>query len=167
MMGQEPPKPLIGIIDLKIGQELSIYFRARMMLITGKIHGINIVKPCPIFIERVKDDDYMEVATLVPARLAEMPLEAHACIIAACTLIHHSEARHIIEESEHDVVVAPKAVIHAAAARYGVDPSEMMAHFPIIRNFLLHKRLQIPQTIEAAIHKIGAQSTVAMRKTLH
>ena len=155
-MGQEPPKPLIGIIDLKIGQELSIYFRARMMLITGKIHGINVVKPCPIFIERVKDDDYMEVATLVPARL-----------IAACTLIHHSEARHIIEESEHDVVVAPKAVIHAAAARYGVDPSEMMAYFPIIRNFLLHKRLQIPQTIEAAIHKIGAQSTVAMRKTLH
>ena len=160
-------KSPVGVLDLRIGQELHLYFRARMTLVHGKLGGISLVKPCPVFIERVRDDDFIEIATLRRASLHDLPLPAHACIVATATLLYHSETPHIIEESEADVVVAPKAVIHAAAARYGVDPSEMMAFFPVVRGYMLHKRLQIPQTIEAVIHKIGAQNTVALRKTLH
>jgi len=92
-----------------------------------------------------------------------MPVEFHACITALGRLCLHCTARNQVYEGQDDVTIHPREVIRYTATSFNVDPNEMMAYWPKARSYMLHKRYQIPETVEEIVQHQNLHGSANVR----
>ena len=129
-------------------------FRVQEMRAKRAISGQTIFASFPQYLERVDEKQ----AIILPA-CRDMPLTFHACITAASRLLFLIHSRPQVYEDDVDFTIDPKQLVQSVANVYGVDPNEMMAHYPTARRYLSHKELQHPLTIEAGLTALQSRAT--------
>lgn len=129
-------------------------FRVQEMRAKRVISGQTIFASFPQYLERVDEKQ----AIILPA-CRDMPLTFHACITVTSRLLFLVHSRPQVYEDDVDFTIDPKQLVQSVANVYGVDPNEMMAHYPTARRYLSHKELQHPLTIEAGLTALQSRAT--------
>lgn len=142
------------LFSLMVAPGRAAIFRVQQMQARRSIGGQTIYAAFPQFIERIDDN---QLLVLPPCR--DLPMVFHGCLNATARLLFLVHSTPQVYEGGEDFTIDPKQLIQSTAAIYGVDPNEMMAHYPTARRYLGHKELQHPLTIEAGLTALQSRAT--------
>jgi hypothetical protein len=151
--------------ELKLTDHLAVIFRARMesRVVHYEIghNSVRVTREVPVYDTRLDDK-----ATLVMPSALARPMEFHGCMTVSAILVRLLGQKHQVYEGDADVEANARAIITHTARNYGVDPSEMMNHWPEVRAYLLTNDFDIPVDLLNAVRNSGAKNLVNL-KGLH
>lgn len=84
-----------------------------------------------------------------------------AAICASIKLLNMANKIVLVASNDHDPTWFTRGVVHGVAKQYNVDPSEMMAFYPRIKEFLKHPSIKVPETAEELQFMLSGVENVA------